>query len=119
MVRATYSRVLARLGGSYPSGWDQTKVEDLCAQADYIIDGYTYPETISTTNNVAIELAVDVVLRMMSLADYMQEHSGSAGHDGRSYPVPTVLTSEIKERIDRLLSGSSIHGITTVDMFEE
>lgn len=116
MSRATYARVSARLGGDDPSGWVQADIEGLCTQADYIIDAETYPETLSTTSDLVIELAVDVVLRMMRLSDFMHEASGSAGHDGRMYPDIPVLNKELKDRIARLSTSQSTGSFTTIDM---
>jgi hypothetical protein len=118
MVRATYARVKARVGGSDPTSWDQTAIESLCTQADYILDGYTYPDTLSTTDDLVIELAVDMVMRMMRLADYMQQSSGSAGYEGRQYPDIKVLSDELKERIDIILEQTRT-AYTNVDMIEE
>lgn len=118
MVRATYARVKVRLGGGDPSGWSQAKIEGLCTQADYILDGYTTPDTLSTTDNNAIEIAVDVVLRMMRQADMLQESSGTTGHDGRTYVDIPTLSDEIKERIDRVLR-SEYFGIQAIDMVGE
>ncbi len=110
MARATHARILVREGGTLRNPWTQAQVEALATSADYIIDGYTskYDATISTTSNEAIEIAVDVVLEMMSQADTNQEASGTVAHDGRSYPVNTdPLTPAIKERIDGLVKSAS------------
>jgi len=115
MVRATYARVLVRLGGGDPSGWNEAKIDALCTQADYILDGYTSPDELSTTDNNAIEIAVDVVLRMMRQSDMLQESSGTTGHDGRSYVDITILTDEIKTRIDNVLR-SEYFGPQIIDM---
>ena len=120
MARATAARVLVRLGGAYPSGWAEAAVTNLCTQADYILDGYTYPTTLSTTDNNVIEVAVDMVLRMMRMADLMQEGAGTAGHSGRVYPSDfTVINNEIARRIDALMSDTTYDGFTTTDMVED
>ena len=120
MVRATYARVLVRLGGAYPSGWVEAAVTNLCTQADYILDGYTYPTTLSTSDNKVIEVCVDIVLRMMRIADLMQEAGGTAGHSGRAYPSEFApISKDIKERIDALMSDTTYDGFTTTDMVED
>jgi hypothetical protein len=121
MVRATEARVLVRLGATaWPVvSWTQAAVTALCTQADYIIDGYTYPDTISTTSNTAIELAVDVVLRMMRMADMMQEAGGSSSADGRSYTDFEILNEQMRERISALLRSSDYRGITIIDLIED
>lgn len=109
MVRATHARILVREGGTLRNPWTQGQVEALATSADYIIDGYTakYDATISLTSNEAIEIAVDVVLEMMSQADTNQEASGTVAHDGRSYPTNIdPLTPAIKERIDGLIESA-------------
>ena len=113
MARATTTRVLIRLRGVYPRGWDATSVGNLCTQADYKIDGHTYPDTIGTTN-ICIEIAVDVVLRMMRQADMLGRSSGASTGEGVTYPDHVVLTDEIKQRISKQLNLV----ITTIDMME-
>jgi hypothetical protein len=116
MTRATYAKVLIRLGGGLPSAaWSEAKVTALLAPADYIIDSYTSPITISTTDNNAVEIAVDVVLRMMRQADMLQESSGTDAHDGRTYSEIVLLTDELKQRIDGLVRASNF-GVFTVDL---
>lgn len=95
MVRATAARVLVRLGGSYPAGYAEAAITNLCTQADYLIDGYTHPDTLSTSDNECIEIAVDVVLNMMAEASWIQAGGYLSGK-----PKPTVLTDEVKSRID-------------------
>jgi len=120
MVRATYARVLVRLGGTPPTNWTEALITALCTSADYEIDSFTYPYTISTTENPAIEIAVDVVLRMMHIANIMHESSGATSHSGRSYPLDLpVLTEEIKLRIHAMLSDNTYHGAENLSMIEE
>lgn len=120
MARATYARVLVRLGGAlYESTfWTEAKVTALCTQADYIIDGYTYPDTISTTSNIAIEIGVDVVLNMMEDIDRRRKSGGVSTGEGYTYTSKPILTDDIKQRIDNLKSVTYF-GITTVDFMEE
>lgn len=115
MARATYAKCLVALGGTLPSPWVEGTVTALDVRADYIIDGYTSPEKISTTSNEAIELAVDVVLRLMRQVDMLRQSSGSTSHDGRSYDEVVILTDEIKSRIDGLLK-ESYSTMTTIDL---
>ena len=116
MVRATYARVLARFNAVLPTGWVEAQVTALCTQADYIIDGYTNPVVISTTSNLAIEVAVDVVMRMMRQSDMYKKSAGASSGDGYTFPDVVILTPEIKERIDAL-KNVSYWGTTTVDYF--
>jgi len=114
MVRATYARVLVRLGGTRPVGWDEADITSLCTQADYVIDGFTYPDTISTTSDVAIELAVDVVLRMMRQADMMRRSAGASQGEGFVYPDLTILTDELISRI-RALLNTTHYAVVVID----
>lgn len=109
MVRATYARVLVRLGGTYPAGFDATSVGNLCTSADYLLDGYTNPDTLSTTDNEVLELAVDVVISMMAEASWLQAGGYMSGK-----PKPEVFTTELKERIKKWMSGD--YGPQAVDM---
>ena len=119
MARATAALVLPRLGNAYPTGWDAVSVGALCAPADAILDGYTYPITLSTTEAGAIQMACDIVLRLMRIADMMQSAGGAIAVSGRSYLDMPVLTDEMKERIERLTQNATYDGATTVDMVEE
>jgi len=116
MVRATYARVFVRLGGSLPPSWTEAKITALCTSADFIIDSFTAPEVMSTTDNNAIEIAVDVVKNMMREADFIHQSSGSSAHDGRQYPLIEILTPDIRERIQAVMSSTNF---STVDMIAE
>lgn len=106
-ARATYARVKIALVGTDKVGVTQSEIEDLADRADAQIDGYTYPQVISTTNTIAIEIAVDVVLRLLRIGDMAHEASGTSAHDGRSYPDIPVLTQELKDRIDTFRRSTS------------
>jgi len=118
MVRATHARVLVRFGGTLPDGWDEAKVTALCTQADYKIDGYTAPDVISTTDNIAIEIAVDVVMRMMRQSDMYKKSAGAMAGDGFTYEDVIVLTDDIKDRIDKALKigNNYTYGIRVTDL---
>lgn len=107
MARATYARVLVRLGGTITPPWTQAQIEALCLSADYEINAYTTPATISTTSDEAIEIAVDVVLELKKQADGHQTRTGTISHDGRTYSDADILTPGIKERIDKLLASET------------
>lgn len=115
MARATHARVLVRCGGTLPTGWVEAAVTNLCTQADYIIDGWTYPDTISTTSNIAIEIAVDVVLLLMRQTDMLKKSAGAVVGEGITYANVEVLTPDIKMRIKRQLRGTDM-GIHLSDM---
>jgi len=118
MSRATHARVLVRFGGTLPTPWVEAQVTALCTQADYVIDGYTYPVVISTTSNLAIEIAVDVVMNMMRQADMMKKSSGATGGEGYTFGSVAILTPEIKQRIDAL-KNVSYFIVTTVNYMGE
>ncbi len=113
MVRATTARVLIRLGGAYPAGFDATSVGNLCTQADYILDGYTNPEVLSTTDANVIELACEIVLSMMAEASWYQAGGYASGR-----PKPEVLTPDIKHRIEQLMAENYSY-IQTIDTVED
>lgn len=115
MARATYEDVLKRTAGNYPGSWDQSAVTDLCTRADRIIDSYTSPQTISETSDEAVEIAVDVVMRLMAQGEMFLQSSGTTGAGGRAYPLNMeILTPEIKIRIKNLLRDDE--PAKTIDM---
>ena len=120
MVRATYAAVLMRLGGTYPTGWAEAQVTNLCTRADYILNGYTSPTTLSTTDASRIEVAIDIVLRLMRIADMMQTAGGSISSMGRAYVDMPVLSDELKSRIDILKDAAVTYPyVTNVDLVED
>jgi len=120
MARATAALVLARLGGTYPTGWDAVTVGALCSPADAILDGYTAPVTLSTTDTSCIGVAIDIVMRMMRIADMMQSAGGAMSTMGRTYIDMPNLSDELKERINVLKAeAGSYTGITTIGMVED
>ncbi len=113
MVRATYTLVLVRMNGNYWTGCDQTSVTAMCTQADYKLDGYTHPDTLGTGNNEK-ELAVDVVMNMVALDLW-----GQAGGYLSGFPMPVVMTREIKDIADRLATVSANAGFAAEPMVDE
>ena len=113
MVRATTARVLIRMGGTYWVNYDATNVGNLCTQADYILDAYTYPDTLGTGDN-EIELAVSVVMNMIHENDWF-----SAGGFSTGQARPTVLTREIKDIAHRLATDSAYDGFSAVPIVDE
>ena len=107
MVRATTARVLIRLGGTYPVNHDATSVGNMCTDADYLLDGETHPDTLSTTDDNVIELAVSIVLQMMAEADWF-----AAGGFATGQPKPAIITRNIKDSINRLSSTTTFKGFT-------
>lgn len=123
MVRATAARVLIAIGGSYPTGWAEAAVTNLCQRADYIIDGYVKrwgtAATLSATDNDAIEVAVDLVLHLMWVADMMKRSRGMVAGEGMAYPAQlNPFPKWIKERIDILMGETGIELATTVRQVE-
>ena len=117
MARATAALVYARLGNNYPTGWDAVTVGALCAPADAILDGYTYPVVLSTTDASCISVAIDIVMRMMRIADMMQSAGGAMSTMGRTYVDMPNLSDELKERINVLKSSAVTYPYTTtIDM---
>lgn len=114
MVRATYARVLVRLLGERPTSVTEAQITALCTQADYIIDRYTNPRVMSTTSNLAIEIAVDVVLRMIRQGEMLRHSSGASTMEGVTYPDVVILTNDIKHDIDAMLN-ESYYLVATVD----
>ena len=107
MARAASTDYKKFAGGTYPGGWTPTSIDDLTDIADYIIDGYTYPYTISTTSNAAKAINLQVTERLRLRADVGERSSGVASAGGVTYPDLIILTEEIKERIKSLLKSSS------------
>lgn len=119
MVRAAYTDVVKRFpSGEYPGAWTQARVTDLCSEADYILDAYTSPQTLSTTSDEAISISVDVVIRLMIQGQMLEQSSGTMGHNGRQYPLNMeILTPELRTRIENLLRTSTV--VDTLDMIDE
>lgn len=116
MARATYAGVLKRSGGTPPANWDETSISGLFDAADNAIDGYTAPDTISTTDVRAIAIAEAVVLRLIKIGDSAQQSSGTTSLEGRAYPDFPELNDDLKQRIDALLVSSNTHGISALNM---
>lgn len=119
MSRATYALVLEKAGGTDIVGWDQTAIEAIIDDADQHIDTYTYPVVLSQTDPLVINIACDVVLRLIRQGDLAQQISGTASHDGRTYPEIEPLTQSMKKSLDRLKQSSSNYGWRTVTQISE
>jgi len=120
MARATAALVYARLGNAYPTPWDAVTVGALCTRADSILDGVTTPVVLSSTDASCIEVACDIVMRMMRIADMMQTAGGSMSSMGRTYVDMPTLSDELKERINILKQeAGSYRYATSVDTVEE
>lgn len=119
MVRATHAGVLIRYGGTLPVGWVEAAITSLCIRADSIIDGYTAPDTISTTDDAATAIAESVVMRLVRIGDSGQQSSGTTSLEGRAYPDFPELSTGLKQRIDALLTGSSTYGMGILNMIED
>lgn len=110
MVRATYARVLVRTGGSRPAGWSEAAITALCTNATYLLDGFTHPDTLSTTDNECVEIEVDLVLNLMAESSWLH-----AGGYLTGKPKPEVFTQSLKERIAGWLTRNNAP-IGVVDM---
>lgn len=113
MVRATVARVLIRLGGTYVAGFDAINIGNLCTSAYYILDGYTNPEVLSTSDDKVIEIEVDIVLSLMAEILWYQ-----AGGYNSGKPKPEILTPEIRHRIEQLMAENYSY-IQTIDTVED
>lgn len=86
MARATLARVKIACFGELPQGIEDAAVTDVCDRVDHQIDSLTYPNSISTTTDLAIELAVDKVLLEIDYILWLQ-----AGGDISGKPRPAVM----------------------------
>lgn len=112
MVRATAAEVEDLLG-TYPSGWDATRVGELCTSADYYLDGYVktfYNTTLSTTDSDVVNIANHIVIQML--------HRANAVHRGADI-LPAIFTEEIKMLIAAVLGATTNDGIYAGDMCED
>ena len=105
MVRATTAKVLIRMGGAYWVNYDATSIGNMSTEAHYILDGYTHPHTLSTTGNNEIAIAVEVVMNMVAYNDW-----GMAGGYATGQMRPVILTTSLKDRIDRISIDSTSKG---------
>lgn len=112
MARATTVTVLIRMAGAYWVNYDATNVGHLCTTADYKLDGYTYPEVLSTTGTLEKELATDIVMNMIAYNDWRITGGYVTGQ-----MRPIVMTQEIMDTADRLVLGSATTK-RTLDMIE-
>ena len=112
MVRATAAEVEDLLG-SYPVGWDATKVGELCTSADYYLDGYVktyYNTTLSATATDVVNIANHIVVQMI--------HRANAVHKGADI-LPEIFTEEIKMLIAAVVGTTTNDGVYAGDMCED
>lgn len=117
MVRATATEVVKLFGGSYPPGLDATKVGNLCADGDYVLDGYvkvTYKTDLSTTDTDVVSIANHIVFRLCMRALWAQ---GGGALTGMQEPV--ILTEELKIRIAAVLGSTTTDGYGYMKMQAE
>jgi len=116
VVRATAAEVLKLFGGVYPPGTDATNIANLCADADYHLDGYAkskYKTDLSTTDTSIIYAANLTVAQLgMRLMWYQ------AGGQLSGQPTPPILTEEVKELIDASMSATDEDHATTIDAID-
>ena len=104
MVRATAAEVLKLFGGVYPPGTDATNIGNLCADADYHMDGYAkknYKTDLSTTDTSLIYAACMTVAQLGMRIMWYQAGGRLSGQ-----PADPILTDEVKELIDASMSAT-------------
>jgi len=117
MVRATAAEVLKLMGGSYPPGLDATSVGNLCADGDYILDGYvktTYKTDLSTSATDVVSIANHIVFRLCMRALWAQGGGTLTGMQ-----EPQTLTEELKTRIAAVVGDTTTDGYGYVKMQAE
>lgn len=112
MVRATVAEVKKLWGGTLPANWTtEANVTNLCTQVDCVIDGKTYPDTISTTSNPAKQLANEIVYRKMIHSNWA--HAGSEGTE------PVIWTTDLIDRLEQLSKSATEGTAVYVKMQKE
>ena len=106
--RATRAGVQERLPGGNPPGVADGDIDALLPRADNVIDGYTWPDVIGT-DAIHIELANTVVINMLAEDTWFQAGGYLSGQ-----PRPEILTSEVKETLNRLGTISAKGGVGVV-----
>lgn len=102
MTRATLAKVLVALLGTPPSGVTDDAITALCTRVDRKIDSITYPDTLSTTDEIACEIAVDMVQLEIEYGLWLQAGGALSGK-----PKPTVMPTSIMDRIERMITGTN------------
>ena len=112
MARATLVRVQAACFGDLPPGISDASIPDVADRVDYKIDSITYPNKISETSDLAIEIAVDMVLLEIDKILWLQ-----AGGELSGKPRPVMMPQSILLRIANLNEDSD-NDFGTGDMIE-
>ena len=97
MTRATLARVIIACFGDLPPGIEEAAVTAMLDRVDYKIDSITYPNKISETSDLAIEIAVDIVLLEIDKILWLQ-----AGGELSGKPRPSMMPQSILLRIANL-----------------
>lgn len=116
MVRATAAEVLKLFGGVYPPGTDATNIGNLCAKADYHIDGYAkkhYKTDLSTTDT-SIIYAANLTVAQLGMQLMWYQAGGKLSGQSR----PPILTDEVKEIIDASMSATDEDHAIVVDAID-
>ena len=109
MVRATVAEVKKLFGGTLPANWTtEANVTNLCAQVDAVINGKTYPNTLSTTDPNVVQLCNELVVRYM-----MHGNWAHAGGILSGQPEPQIWTKDLEDRLVRLSTDSTSKGFKT------
>ena len=114
MVRATAAEVLKLFNGAYPTGISATTVGDLLAQADYEMDAYTRPSTISATDTSGIHIANKIVVNLSIWGLWLHDGGQLSGKE-----EPEILTQRIKDELDRLKVDTAHDGAVYGEMIDD
>jgi len=108
MVRATYAEVYKLFGGvTWPAGWTDANVTNLCAQVDAEIDGKASPSTFGTGTNHVLFANMLTYRRIL--------HSVWA-LGPMTTQEPIVWTTELQEWFEALLTDTTADAVAYLKM---
>ena len=114
VARATAAEVLKLMGGEYIAGSDATMVGNLLDSADYWMDGYTKPHTLSTSGTSEISIANEIVVNLVMHSIWQHDGGPASGK-----PEPEILTSQIKDQLERLKVSIVYDGAVYGEMIDD
>ena len=108
MVRATYGEVYKLFGGaSWPAGWSDANVTNLCAIVDDELDEYE----LSASDQGAVTLANMIVYRRILHAVWAL--------GPMTTPEPRIWTQDLLDLRNRLSDEGTYEFMTTIDTVDE